>query len=81
MNKLSYDHCGGTTPLLGETIGRCLDRVAELYPDNELLVSLPQDLRFTYREFVQMVNRAAKAFLKLGIRRRDRVAIWSTNNY
>ncbi len=81
MNKLSYDHGPSTTPLLGETIGRCLDRVANLYPDNELLVSLPQDQRFTYSEFVHMVDRAAKAFLKLGIRRGDRVAIWSTNNY
>jgi fatty-acyl-CoA synthase len=81
MFKMSYDHCTSNTPLLGETIGRCLDRVAEQYPDNELLVSIPQGKRFTYREFVGVVNRAAKAFLKLGIRRGDRVAIWSTNNY
>ncbi len=81
MTKMSYDHCGSNTPLLGETIGRCLDRVADTFPDNELLVSLPQGQRFTYREFVSVVNRAAKAFLKLGIRRGDRVAIWSTNNY
>ena len=81
MFKLSYDHCPSNTPLLGETIGRCLDRVAEQYPDNELLVSIPQGRRFTYKEFVGVVNRAAKAFLKLGIRRGDRVAIWSTNNY
>ncbi|MHC5011567.1 MAG: AMP-binding protein [Planctomycetota bacterium] len=77
----SYDSCGSDTPLLGETIGQCLDRVAATYPDNELLVSIPQDLRFTYREFVKIVNRAAKAFLNLGIRRGDRVAIWSINNY
>ncbi|MCP5022731.1 MAG: AMP-binding protein [bacterium] len=81
MKRPSYDHCATTAPLLGETIGRCLDRVADSYPNNELLVSLPRNQRFTYREFVQMVNRAAKAFLKLGIRRCDRVAIWSTNNY
>ncbi len=81
MTGRSYDYCGSETPLLGETIGQCLDRVAQTYPDNELLVSIPQDLRFTYREFVQVVNRAAKAFLNLGIRRGDRVAIWSINNY
>lgn len=81
MTGRSYDYCGTTEPLLGETIGECLDRVAATYPDNELLVSIPQDLRFTYREFVQVVNRAAKAFLNLGIRRGDRVAIWSINNY
>ncbi len=81
MNRRSYDSCGSEKPLLGETIGECLDRVAARYPDNELLVSIPRGLRFTYREFVAVVDRAAKAFLKLGIRRGDRVAIWSINNY
>jgi len=81
MNPRSYQSCGSSTPLLGETIGQCLDRVAAENPESELLVSIPRGLRFTYREFVQVVNRAAKAFLKLGIRRGDRVAIWSINNY
>jgi fatty-acyl-CoA synthase len=81
MNRRSYQSCGSSTPLLGETIGQCLDRVAAAHPDNELLVSIPRGLRFTYREFVQVVDRSAKAFLKLGIRRGDRVAIWSINNY
>ncbi len=78
--ELSYAHCPSNTPLLGETIGQCLDRMTETYPDNEALVSVFQDLRFTYREFRDIVNRAAKAFLSLGIKRGDRVAIWSTNN-
>ena len=81
MNRRSYEACASDRPLLGETIGQCLDRVAATYPDNELLVSVPQGLRFTYREFVRIVNHTAKAFLKLGIRRGDRVAIWSINNY
>ena len=81
MPRRSYDSCGSPTPLLGETIGQCLDRVAAEHPDNELLVSIPRGLRLTYAEFVQVVDRAAKAFLKLGIRRGDRVAIWSINNY
>ncbi|MHC4953582.1 MAG: AMP-binding protein, partial [Planctomycetota bacterium] len=81
MHARSYDQCGSSEPLLGETIGECLNRVAAEHPDNEVLVSLPQGLRFTYAEFVKVVDRAAKAFLKLGIRRGDRVAIWSTNNY
>jgi fatty-acyl-CoA synthase len=81
MHGLSYEHCGSDQPLLGETIGQCLDRVAATYPDDEFLVSLPQELRFTYAEFVKVVDRAAKSFLKLGIRRGDRVALWSINNY
>jgi fatty-acyl-CoA synthase len=81
MNRRSYRSCGSSTPLLGETIGECLDRVAAAHPDEEALVSIPRGLRFTYSEFVRVVDRAAKAFLKLGIRRGDRVAIWSINNY
>jgi len=80
MKRRSYDHCGSPESLLGETIGQCLDRVAATQPDAELLVSIPQGSRFTYAEFVRIVNRSARAFLKLGIRRGDRVAIWSTNN-
>jgi fatty-acyl-CoA synthase len=68
-------------PLLGLTIGQCLDRVAEAFPDREAVVSVPQNLRFTYRQFNEIVNRAAKALLALGIGKGDRVAIWSTNNY
>ncbi len=78
---LSYDSCGSDLPLLGLTIGQCLDRVAEAFPDREAVVSIPQDIRFTYGEFNRVVDRASKALLKLGIRKGDRVAIWSTNNY
>ncbi|UCD75909.1 MAG: AMP-binding protein [Phycisphaerales bacterium] len=78
---LSYAHCGSPKPLLGETIGQCLDRITRTYPDNEAMVSLHQGARFTYRQFSEIVDRAARAYLRLGIRRGDRVAIWSTNNY
>jgi fatty-acyl-CoA synthase len=81
MTRLSYDSCGSDLPLLGETIGQCLDRIAETYPDTEAVVSIHQNRRFTYREFNDIVNRAAKALLMLGIQRGERVAIWSTNNY
>lgn len=81
MARLSYDSCGSANPLLGETIGQCLDRIAETFPDNDAVVSIHQNLRFTYKEFNEIVNRAAKALLILGIQRGERVAIWSTNNY
>jgi fatty-acyl-CoA synthase len=81
MKPLSYDFCGSQTKLLGETIGRCLDRIADTYADHDALVSIPQNQRFRYMRFRNVVNRAAKAFMHLGIERGDRVAIWSVNNY
>lgn len=77
----SYDACGSDTPLLGLTIGQCLEQIAEAYPDNEAVVSIPEGKRFTYREFNGIVDRAAKALIRLGIQKGDRVAVWSTNNY
>ncbi len=81
MRRLSYDHCGSEVRLLGETIGECLDRVAAQFPLSDALVSVHQARRFKYAEFNQIVTRAAKAFMKLGIAHGDRVAIWSPNNY
>ena len=81
MRRPSYDFCGSQTKLLGETIGQCLDRIADTYPDNDALISMPQNQRFRYTRFRNVVNRAAKAFMHLGIKRGDRVAIWSVNNY
>jgi len=78
---LSYDSCGSATPLLGLTIDQALENIAAEYPDIEAVVSIPQSLRFKYGEFNQIVTRAAKALLALGIQKGDRVAIWSTNNY
>ena len=79
--RLSYAHKPADAPLLGETIGRCLDRISQAHPDNEAVVSVFQNRRFTYHQFRQIVNRAAKALIRMGIQRGDRVAIWSTNNY
>ncbi|MHC5109963.1 MAG: AMP-binding protein [Planctomycetota bacterium] len=81
MVDLSYVQGTSDLAFLGETIGRCLDRIADTYPDQPAVISVPQSLRFSYREFNHVVNRAAKAFLRLGIQPGDRVAIWSTNNY
>ena len=77
----SYSSGISETPLLGMTIGEMLDRTAEKYPDTEALVCLHQDIRWTYKEFVHKVNEAARAFMAIGVKRGDRVGIWSPNRY
>ncbi|WP_138435637.1 AMP-binding protein [Marinobacter shengliensis] len=77
----SYTSSTADKPLLGMTIGDMLDRTAEKFPNNDALVCLHQDIRWTYKEFVEKVNEAARAFMAIGVKRGDRVGIWSPNRY
>jgi fatty-acyl-CoA synthase len=77
--NLSYSSGVGTTPLLGLTVGELLDRTAARFPDNPALLANHQNKRYTYREFLREVERAARGLLRLGIQKGERVGIWSTN--
>ncbi|MDN5363093.1 MAG: fatty-acyl-CoA synthase [Eubacteriales bacterium] len=66
-------------PMEKITIGELLDRVAAAFPDRDALVYVDRGLRYSYREFNQIVRQAAKGFMKLGIKKGDHVAIWATN--
>ena len=83
MSKTLPSYTSGIAekPLLGMTIGDMLDRTAQQFPDNEALVCLHQHIRWTYKEFVDKVNEAARAFMAIGVKRGDRVGIWSPNRY
>jgi len=76
---LAYVHGPSTVPLIGETIGAVLNDMAERYGDRLALISCHQDLRYTYAELRAEVDRAARAFLDLGVNRGDRIGIWSAN--
>jgi fatty-acyl-CoA synthase len=75
----SYAFRGSEKPLIGRTIGEMFDEIADKYPDNDAIVSIHQDRRYTYRQLQQEVNRAAKCFIALGLKKGDRLAIWATN--
>ena len=77
---LSYVHGTGTTPLLGHTIGESLNRAAAQFGDRDALVSCHQDVRYTYEQLLDEVNRAARALLGLGVERGDRVGMWGPNS-
>lgn len=78
--KLSYAHGTSDTPLLGETIGRNLERIASTFPDREALVSCHERLRFTYRELWREVSRLSRGLLSMGLAKGDRAALWSPNS-
>jgi fatty-acyl-CoA synthase len=77
--ELSYASGTSATPLLGDTIGDNLDRTIARFPEREALVSVQQDLRYTYAQFGEAVDRCARAFIAAGIEPGERVGIWSPN--
>ncbi len=61
----------------GITLGEMLDRTSEIYPHKEAFVG--DGLRLTYRELREWTDRAAIAFLELGIGKLDRVLLQIPN--
>jgi fatty-acyl-CoA synthase len=79
MSAPSYVHGTSDVPLLGETIGENLRRTAQRHPDREALVVPYQGYRATYRELWEQTGLVAGALLARGVRKGDRVGIWSPN--
>lgn len=79
MSEPSYAHGTGTTPLLGDTIGRNLDRAVEAFGSREALVDVASGRRWTYAEFGADVQELARALMASGVAKGDRVGIWAVN--
>jgi fatty-acyl-CoA synthase len=63
----------------GLTVGGLLDLVAGRRPGDDALVYADRGLRYTYREFKEVVERCARALMALDIERGDHVAVWGQN--
>lgn len=61
------------------TIGGVLRQTASRSPAVEALVSLHQQLRYTWSELLREAEHVAAGLLALGLNPGDRVGIWSTN--
>jgi fatty-acyl-CoA synthase len=83
-NRLPFSglsHVRGTvdSPLLDLTIPALLQATTEKFPDREAAVFPEQQIRWTWREFSEQVDRLAAGLLTLDIAPGDRVGIWSPN--
>jgi fatty-acyl-CoA synthase len=75
----SYSQGAVNTSLLGETIGESLERTVGRWPDREALVVRHQDIRLTYGELNEQVDRLARALMAAGLEPGDRLGIWAPN--
>ena len=80
MVEGSYASGTSTFPLLGMSIGAMLDKISSKYPDTEAIVSVHQNIRWTYREFSEKVNQVARGLMGMGVEKGDRVGIWAMNH-
>jgi fatty-acyl-CoA synthase len=70
---------GPDRALLELTVGDLLHRTASRYPGNLAVASLHQAKRMTWAELSDAADRVARGLWSLGIRRGDRVGLWSRN--
>jgi fatty-acyl-CoA synthase len=77
--RWSYTSGTSDTPLLGMTIGDMFDQTAETYPDHLALIVRQQQIRLTYRQLQEQVNRFAKGLMQLGLQKGQRIGIWAPN--
>jgi fatty-acyl-CoA synthase len=76
----SYFHRGGDMPLLGATIPEHFLEIVSRFPDQEAVVSLPQNKRLTYKQLSTAVDELARGLLGCGFSKGDRIGVWSTDN-
>src|SRR5258706_1366290 len=75
---LSYAR-GPATPLLTDNIHQAFAKTAARVPDKTALIVRHQSVRLTFEQLAADVESTARGLAGLGLRRGDRVGVWSTN--
>jgi fatty-acyl-CoA synthase len=66
--------------LVEMTFGKLLETVAEKFPEQTAFAYTTRDYTRTYKQFLEDVDRTARMFLAMGVKKGDHVAIWATND-
>src|SRR3981081_4517270 len=80
MSQLSYVHGASETPFIGDTIGVDFDQITASFAQRDALIVRHQQIRWTYRELKERVDAFAAGLLALGLKRGDRIGVWSPKN-
>ncbi|XP_003467090.1 medium-chain acyl-CoA ligase ACSF2, mitochondrial [Cavia porcellus] len=81
VGGLSYVQGSTQFPLIHKTVGQCLDATAQRFPDREALVVLHEDVRMTFAQLKDQVDKAASGLLSIGLCKGDRLGMWGPNSY
>lgn len=65
--------------LLDYTLGGILEKYAFETPDQDFIVYPDRNLRFSYAEFNERVNKLAKGLMYMGVTPGDKVGVWANN--
>ena len=80
-HSISYFQGLDTKPILYRTIGEQLELTSQKFSQNIALISQHQERAFTYQELAQEVHKIAASFVALGLKKHDRIGIYSPNCY
>lgn len=79
MTSISYSRGLQDKPLLSMTLGEAFDHTVARFAEREALVVRHQQLRYSWAELAEQVERCALGLLALGVQVGDRVGIWAPN--
>ncbi|WP_041277553.1 AMP-binding protein [Desulfotalea psychrophila] len=79
LNGVSLVQGDQSAPLKEKTIAEELLAAVSSWGDREFLYFYKQDIRLTYREFSERVDNLARGLAELGLKKGERVGIWSQN--
>jgi fatty-acyl-CoA synthase len=79
MTSPSYTRGPQDKPLLAMTIGAAFDQTVARFAEREALVVRHQQLRYSWAELAEAVDRCARALLAIGMQPGERLGIWAPN--
>lgn len=79
MDQPSYASGPTDVALIEQTLDANFKSTVGRWPDRDAIVVRHQNIRWTYRELDEQIERVARGLIAAGIETGDRVALWSPN--